>query len=120
LIGDIAVEVGLFVPEVILYVAVSAIGTYSTPSYELSVANKIARVIILILTAIFHVPGFVIGSTLYILYLAHIRSLNTPYLWPFIPFHPKAFMQILIRRSVPGSKIRPSIVQPLNRKKQPT
>jgi stage V sporulation protein AF len=120
LIGDIAVEVGLFVPEVILYVAVSAIGTYSTPSYELSVANKIARVILLILTAIFHVPGFVIGSTLYILYLAHIRSLNTPYLWPFIPFHPKAFMQILIRRSVPGSKIRPSIVQPLNRKKQPT
>lgn len=120
LIGQIAVDVGLFVPEVILYVAVSAIGTYSTPSYELSVANKIARVFLLILTAIFHVPGFVIGSTLYILYLAHIRSLNTPYLWPFIPFHPKAFMQILIRRSVPGSKIRPSIVQPLNRKKQPT
>jgi len=120
LIGQIAVDVGLFVPEVILYVAVAAIGTYSTPSYELSVANKIARVFLLILTAIFKVPGFVIGSTLYILYLAQIRSLNTPYFWPVIPFHPRAFMQILIRKSVPGSKIRPSIVHPLNRNKQPS
>lgn len=120
LIGDIAVSVGLFIPEVILYIAVSAIGTFATPSYELSVANKIARLVILILVAIFKVPGLVVGVTLFIIYLASIRSLNTPYLWPFIPFHPIAFMQILVRRSTPGSKIRPSIVQPKNRSKQPT
>ncbi|WP_033828504.1 spore germination protein [Bacillus andreraoultii] len=120
LIGDIAVNVGLFIPEVILYVSVSAIGTFATPSYELSVANKIARLVILILIAIFKVPGLVVGVTLFIIYLASIRSLNTPYLWPFIPFHPIAFMQILVRRSTPGSKIRPSIVQPKNRLKQPT
>lgn len=119
LIGEIAVDVGLFISEVILYVAASAIGTFATPSYELSVANKIARLCILILVAIFKVPGFVIGTTLFILYLAQIRSLNTPYLWPFIPFQPRAFMQILLRRSTPGSKIRPSIVHPRNRVKQP-
>src|SRR5699024_4782932 len=34
LIGDIAIDVGLFSPEVILYVAISTIGTYVTPSYE--------------------------------------------------------------------------------------
>ncbi|MCM3797256.1 spore germination protein [Caldibacillus thermoamylovorans] len=120
LIGEIAVDVGLFISEVILYVAFSAIGTFATPSYELSVANKIARLVILILVAIFKVPGFVIGTTFFILYLAQIRSLNTPYLWPFIPFQPKAFMQILLRRSTPGSKIRPSIVHPRNRVKQPS
>lgn len=120
LIGEIAVEVGLFISEVILYVSIAAIGTFSTPSYELSVANKIARVFILILAAAFKVPGFVIGTTLLLLYLAQVRSLNTPYLWPFIPFHWRAFMQILIRRSTPGSKIRPSIVQPRNKYKQQT
>src|SRR5699024_12385730 len=31
LIGDIAVDVGMFSPEVILYVAISTIGTYVTP-----------------------------------------------------------------------------------------
>jgi stage V sporulation protein AF len=120
LIGEIAIKVGLFVSEVILYISVSAIGSFATPSYELSIANKIARLFLLLAVALFKVPGFVIGVTIYILLLVQIRSLNTPYLWPFIPFNPSAFLQILVRRSVPGSKIRPSIVHPQNRQKQPT
>ncbi|RIW33652.1 spore germination protein [Bacillus salacetis] len=119
LIGQIAIDVGMFVPEVILYVAVAAIGTFSTPSYELSVANKLFRLALLIVVALFHVPGLMVGATVFLLFLIHIRSLNTPYLWPFLPFSPKAFMQIIIRRAVPGSKIRPSIVQPRNKYKQP-
>jgi stage V sporulation protein AF len=120
LIGEIAIKVGLFVPEVILYISISAIGSFATPSYELSIANKIARLFLLLAAAFFKVPGFVIGVTIYILLLIQIRSLNTPYLWPFIPFNPSAFLQILVRRSVPGSKVRPSIVHPQNRQKQPT
>ncbi|WP_305882250.1 spore germination protein [Halobacillus sp. A1] len=118
LIGQIAIDVGLFVPEVILYVAVSAIGSYATPSYELSIANKMSRIALLVLSAIFGLSGFVIGSTLYILLLARTKSLNTPYLWPFLPFNGKAFMQILVRMSVPLGKIRPSIVHPQNNHKQ--
>lgn len=119
LIGQIAIDVGLFVPEVILYVALAAIGTFATPSYELSIANKIVRLGLLVSVALFHTPGLVVGLTLVILLLASIKSLNTPYLWPFIPFSPVALTQILIRRSMPGSKIRPSIVQTKNRYKQP-
>ena len=118
LIGQIAIDVGLFVPEVILYVAVAAIGSFATPSYELSVANKIARLFLLVAVALFHVPGFVVGTTIYLLLLIQIRSLNTPYLWPFIPFNPNAFLQIIVRKSVPGSKVRPSIVHPQNKQRQ--
>ena len=110
LIGQIAIDVGLFVPEVILYVAVAAIGNFVTPSYELSIANKLSRLGLLICVAIFHTPGLVVGITLFIILLARIRSLNTPYLWPLLPFYPKALLQILVRRAVPGSQIRPSIV----------
>jgi stage V sporulation protein AF len=120
LIGQIAIDVGLFVPEVILYVAVSAIGSFATPSYELGIANKIAKLIILIFVAVFHVPGFVIGGTIYVLLLASIKSLNTPYLWPFLPFEPVAFLKILVRSSVPGSKLRPSIVHPQNKRRTPS
>ncbi|WP_318508521.1 spore germination protein [Bacillus sp. T3] len=119
LIGQIAIDVGLFVPEVILYASLATIGTFTTPSYELSIANKIGRLMLLVAVAIFHAPGFVIGATLYFLFLSRIRSLNTPYLWPFLPFNPKAAWQIIIRTSVPGDKIRPSIVHPKNRHKQP-
>ncbi|MGM9927669.1 MAG: spore germination protein [Bacillus sp. (in: firmicutes)] len=119
LIGQIAIDVGMFVGEVILYVAVVTIGMFATPSLELSVANKIARLFLLFAVALFKVPGLVIGTTLYILYLVHMKSLKTPYLWPLIPFNLNAFMQILVRKSMPGSKIRPSIVHPQNRHKQP-
>lgn len=119
LIGQIAISVGLFVPEVILYVAVAGIGTFTTPSYELSIANKMARLALLILVALFHLPGFVIGTTLLFLYLVSIRALNTPYFWPFLPFEPKGFLQIIFRRQIPGSFLRPSIVHPRNRYRQP-
>ncbi|WP_042355212.1 spore germination protein [Bacillus rubiinfantis] len=118
LIGQIAIDVGLFVPEVILYVSVAGIGTFTTPSYELSVANKIARMILMLLTAFFHLPGFVIGSTVWFIFLAQMRALNTPYLWPFLPFEPKGFLQIIFRRAIPGAILRPSIVHPRDRYRQ--
>jgi len=119
LIGQIAIDVGLFVPEVILYVSVAAIGNFATPSYELGIANKIVRLILLIVVAIFHTPGFFIGITVYLLFLIRTRTLNVPYLWPFIPFYPKALAQILLRRTVPGNRIRPSHLHPQDRFKQP-
>lgn len=119
LIGQIAIDVGLFVPEVILYVAVAGIGTFTTPSYELGVANKLSRLGLLILVALFHTPGFVIGATVLFIFLVNTGAFNTPYLWPFLPFEPKGFLQIIFRRAVPGSILRPSIVHPRNRYRQP-
>ncbi|MCA0970287.1 spore germination protein [Halobacillus litoralis] len=118
LIGQIAIDVGMFVPEVILYVAVSAIGSYATPSYELSVANKMSRVTLVIFVAMFGVKGFMIGLAAYVLLLARIKSLNTPYLWPFLPFNPKAAIQIVFRMSMPMLKVRPSITNPQNNQRQ--
>jgi stage V sporulation protein AF len=118
LIGEIAINVGLFIPEVILYVALGAIGTFATPSYELGIALKLSRLALLFAVFIFKVPGFMIGVTLLILFMVSIRPMNTPYLWPFLPFYPKAFLDILFRLSVPIKKKRPKIVNPQNTTKQ--
>lgn len=112
LIGEIAIEAGLFTEEVILYVSFAAIGSYATPSYELSVANKLVRVFIIISTFAFGLPGFMISSTIYILALTSVKSFNTPYMWPFMPFNLKALLQILVRYSVPAKETRPSITHP--------
>ncbi|GGL46755.1 spore germination protein [Sporolactobacillus putidus] len=119
LIGQIAIEVGVFVPEVILYTSVSAVGGFATPSYDLQLANKIVRVVLILTVAFFHVPGFMIVTTLTIIYLSHVKNLNTPYLWPFIPFNPTGLYNILIRRAMPTSVLRPSIVRPLDKYRQP-
>ncbi len=120
LVGQIAVEVGVFSPEVILYTSVATIGSFATPSYELGLANKVTRVFLILLVLIFGVPGFMLGCLAVIVYLARVQNLNTPYLWPFIPFNPKAFLDVLVRTAMPDSNVRPSIVRPQDRKTQPT
>lgn len=112
LIGDIAIKAGLFTEEVILYISFAAIGSYATPSYELSIANKLVRIMIVLSTFAFGLPGFMISSTLYLLALTNVKSFNVPYMWPFIPFNLKALLQILIRYSVPAKETRPSIIHP--------
>lgn len=109
LIGDIAVKTGLFVNEVVLYMAVASIGMYATPSYELGLANRIVRLILLLATALFAVKGFVIGTTLLILLLTTHRSYNSSYLWPFIPFSAKAMGEILFRKPLLMSRRRPAL-----------
>ncbi|PEY41538.1 spore germination protein [Bacillus cereus] len=118
LIGQIAIDVGLFVPEVILYTAVSMIGIYATPSYELGLGNKLGKLFVIILTGLFHEMGFVIGMTMLILFLASIKSLQTPYLWPFLPFDWGALKTIVLRPTMSSLKVRPSIVHPQNIRRQ--
>ncbi|MFD1065293.1 spore germination protein [Oceanobacillus locisalsi] len=119
LIGEIAIEVGLFSPEVILYISTASIGNYVTPSYELSVANKVVTILLVLSVGFFGFPGYMIGITLYIFFLVQIRSLKTPYMWPLLPFNFKAMTHILLRMPTPYAKHRPSIVHPRNNYRRP-
>src|SRR5690606_2108262 len=101
-----------FSNEVILYIAVAAIGMFATPSYELSMANRITRLVLLIITGVFGSVGFVIGTFAWILLLANMKSYKVPYLWPFIPFDFKAFMDIIIRAPIPLKRTRPKFLDP--------
>lgn len=112
LIGDIAIDVGLFSPEVILYVAISTVGSYVTPSYELGVANKALKLFLLLMTILFGLNGFLIGFLLCIIYLVHLQTIQTPYFWPLIPFNLKAMLRFVFRIPVPFTHTRPTIVHP--------
>ncbi|MDR7078073.1 stage V sporulation protein AF [Neobacillus niacini] len=118
IIGDVAVKVGIFTHEVVLYVAVAAIGTFATPSYELSLANRLFRVFFLIMVALLKVPGLAIGITLWLILLVRTKSMNTPYLYPFIPFHPRDFRIMLARTPIPLKNTRARILNVQDRTRQ--
>ncbi len=120
LIGDIAVQTGIFVNEVILYMAVSAIGMFATPSYELGLANRIVRLVLIITVAAFGAPGFIIATTAILLMLVCVRSFNRPYLWPFIPFDLSGIWAIIIRQPVLYNRFRPNLLKVKQRDKMPT
>ena len=112
LIGDIAIDVGLFSAEVILYVAISTVGNYVTPSYELSVANKIMKLLLLFLTIFFGLNGFMIGILINTLYFVNLKAIHTPYFWPLIPFDLIALLRFIFRIPVPFAQKRPTLVRP--------
>lgn len=110
-IGQVAIDVGLFTAEVILYVAVSAIFTFAIPSFELSITTKVFRIFILICTALFGAEGFFLSIVILFYYLASLKPLGTPYLWPAVPFFPKAMIRILIRYPMTVDAPRPFITK---------
>ncbi|MGX1263747.1 stage V sporulation protein AF [Rossellomorea marisflavi] len=112
MIGQVAVEVGLLVNEVILYLAIAAIGTFSTPSYEMSLANRLVRIFLLIMTSLWGVYGFVIGVFLWLMMLSRMKSFDIPYMWPFIPFNFRAFRDVFLRSPMPLKNRRPRFLHP--------
>ncbi len=120
LIGELAVEIGLLAPEVIIYTAVVAIGAFSTPSYEMSMANRLVRLFILLGTGFLRLPGFIITVILSLILLIFTKSFGVPYLWPLIPFDYGAMKSILIRSPVPIQNVRPEILKTKDKSRQPS
>src|SRR5690625_21454 len=112
MIGQVSVEVGWFSNEVVLYMALAAIGTYATPSYELSLANRLIRIFLLLTTAAFGIIGYTVGITLWILYLVRMQSFHIAYFWPILPFSYRPFRDIFVRAPIPLKNRRPSFLNP--------
>lgn len=104
LIGDIAIKVGVFSTQTVFVIAISTIGTYITPSYELGLANKLSKIVFLITIYFFGLVGFLIVLFLWLLMLATQKSFNRPYLYPLIPFNLKKLIEIILR--VPNKEVK--------------
>lgn len=98
IIGDLAINTGWLSPEAILAAAVVSICTFATPSQELAMGIRIFRLFLFIVTAIFLLPGFIIGNiVVFIVLLTTKNNSKTSYLYPLIPFDAKKLKNIFIR-----------------------
>lgn len=106
LLGELAIEVGLFVPETILFTSLAVLGYFATPSIEFGLAVRLGRYLLLILSALWALPGLVSGLVAILLYLSLLKSQGVPYLWPLIPFDGRALFSFLFRHPVPSVRGR--------------
>ena len=99
ILGDFAVSIGWFIPEVILYMAFVAIANFTQRSYELGYAFKFLRIMLTISTAIFGFWGFVGGCAAVIILLATNKTVGGKrrYLYPLIPFNGKGLLSLFVR-----------------------
>jgi stage V sporulation protein AF len=99
ILGDFAVGLGWLIPEVIILTAFVAIANFSQRSYELGYAFKFMRIMLLILSGLLGIWGFLIGVALVIVLIATNKTINgeCKYLYPLIPFNGKALATVLFR-----------------------
>ena len=103
ILSDLAVKVGIFVPETVLYIALAAVGTFATPSLEFALAIRIFRLFLLVMTGVFGLWGFSLSLLVILIIVLTSRSFRNGkrYTWPLIPFKWKPLAHILFRMPIP-------------------
>ena len=98
-LSEFAVESGWVCMESILYMALVTVANYTQPNYELGYSLKFCRVLLLIMTYLFNIWGFVIAFVINLLLLCFNKTLSgKSYLYPLIPFNAKELSRKIIRR----------------------
>lgn len=105
LLGDFAEKVGWIIPETVLYMVISAIGTFANPSMEFGLAITIFRIFLLITTGLFNVIGYIVGIIVIAIIIYTTNSFDhKKYTWPLIPWNWSALSNILFRKPIPEIK----------------
>ena len=100
IIGEFTITTGWFVPQTLLYMAVVAVANFTHENYEFAYAIKFLRIILLILTAIFGLYGFIGGVIFTAVVIGMNKTItNTSYIYPLIPFDLKKFCRQFFRTS---------------------
>ena len=99
LLGDFAVQIGWFSPDVIFYMAIESIAGFTQSNYELGYAFKFMRIMCLILIALFNYWGLILGTIITILLICTNETVlgTKSYLFPLIPFNWKKLKSLLFR-----------------------
>ncbi len=99
LLGDFAVQIGWFSPDVIFYMAIESIAGFTQSNYELGYAFKFMRILCLILISFLNYWGLILGTIIMImLIVTNATVLNDKsYLFPLIPFNWKKLKSLLFR-----------------------
>ena len=103
LLGDFAVQIGWLSADVIFYMAIVSIASFTQSNYELGYAFKFIRIITLILIALFDIWGLFIGFGIGVFLVSTNSTVNgkRSYLYPLIPFDKEALSRLLLRRKKP-------------------
>ena len=105
IIGDIAVSLNWVSVEVLFYGAITLLASLSISGKEFSDALRLYRILLVFLTGIFGLPGFLSGLALVLL-----SAVTTPtfggfsYFWPLFPFNRKALGRLLFRSPTPKAQ----------------
>lgn len=118
-IGQAAVEAGIVSNTMVIIVALTAISSFASPIYNLSVATRLLRFGLLVLGALSGFYGIMMGVICMASHMTALRSFGVPYTAPYAPFMPGEHRDVLLRYPLWSLKRRPEYLNTMKPNKQP-
>jgi spore germination protein len=111
-IGDAAVRASIVSPVMVIVVAITAIGSFAVPKFDVAIALRLFRFLLMILATIFGLFGVVIGLWIILVHLATLKSFGISYLAPQAPTQIPEMRDTVLRAPWPMMHRRPSFMRP--------
>lgn len=96
-LGQAAVEAGFTSNILIIIIALSALASFTAPSYLMGTAIRIIRFPIILLAGAWGIIGIVFALSFLVIHLLKQKSLGRPYLSPIYPFQWSDFNDSIFR-----------------------
>ncbi|WP_173917661.1 spore germination protein [Halobacillus sp. Marseille-Q1614] len=117
-LGQAAVQAGIVSATTIIVVAFTGIASFAVPNYNITVAPRLLRFLLMILAVSFGFYGVFMGLFILIAYLSSLRSFGIPYLSPFAPVVWADIKDSIIRQPLWSLINRPRLISQQNSKRQ--
>ncbi|MFT4416337.1 spore germination protein [Fredinandcohnia humi] len=96
-LGQAAVEAGIVSAAMVIVVSLTAISSFVSPQFNMSIAVRLLRFGFMLLAASFGLFGIIVGLIAMVLHMCSLRSFGVPYLTPLAPFIPSGQKDTLFR-----------------------
>lgn len=113
-IGQATVEAALTSNILLIFVALAALSSFTTPIYKMSNAVRMLRYPFIILAAIWGGLGIYAGLIFLIAHLSRLKSLGVPYLLPIYPYRKGGVASSFVRPNYLKYNMRPWYLRPLS------
>lgn len=110
-IGEAAVRAGVVSPIMVIIVAITAISSFSLPSYAFAISLRMVRFAVMLSAALFGLYGIVLSYIILNIHIANLMSFGIPYSTPFAPTFLSDWKDLILRAPVRLITSRPDMMK---------
>ncbi|HET7579716.1 MAG TPA: spore germination protein [Bacillales bacterium] len=117
-VGEAAVQAGIISAAMVIVVSITGIANFAIPAYNVTIASRLLRFMMMLLAGTFGLYGIVLGLIGMTAHMTSLRSFGIPYLTPFAPIVVSDLKDTFIRRPLWALKTRPQLINHQNVERQ--
>lgn len=112
IIGDAVVSANLASPIIVIIVAITAIASFTIPSYSLAIGFRLIRFPLMLAAAVLGLYGIMLGFIIVNVHMVTMKSFGVSYLTPFAPYQVRDWKDLILRAPLKHLLSRPVITGP--------